>query len=123
LFAVEPGHRGSGDLNVYAPALAGSKTDVPTGALPLSEVASRVNQLLREVGDDLTTEAAYEVVYRSLSTFVTHATLPLLDSYLPRKGGYYIRIARQPNNSGTMTIPRPRRAPQRVVRHGPGRPP
>jgi hypothetical protein len=81
-----------------APALLGAQTDVPPKELKLSNVAARVDRLLDAADDDLTVEAAYEVVYRALSTFATHATLPLLDSYLPRDQGYYIRVAREAGN-------------------------
>lgn len=49
------------------------------------------------MADDLTGEAAYVVVFRALSTFATHATLPLLDSYLLQNSGYYVRVANQAN--------------------------
>lgn len=77
-----------------APALLGAQADVPAKELRLNNVAIRVDKLLDEARDDLTAEAAYEVAYRALSTFATHATLPLLDSYLPQHAGYYIRVAR-----------------------------
>lgn len=75
------------------PARLGAQTDVPAKQLKLSNVAIWVDKLLDEARDDLTAEAAYEVAYRALSTFATHATLPLLDSYLPQHAGYYIRVA------------------------------
>jgi hypothetical protein len=76
------------------PALLGAETDVLPRKLGLSEAARRVDQLLDRAGDELTVEAAYEVVYRALSTWATHTTLPLLDGYFPRvKGRHYLRVA------------------------------
>jgi hypothetical protein len=84
-----------------ANALAGAQTDVPAQAMSLSEVAVRVDQLLDEVGDSVTAEAAYQVVYRALSTFASHTTLPLLDCYLPQDAGYFVRVARQAGTAQT----------------------
>ena len=78
-------------------ALAGARTDVPAKPLSLSTVANRVDKLLDKVSDNLTAEATYEVMYRSLSTFAGHVTLSLLDRYFPRDAGHYVRTARQPN--------------------------
>jgi hypothetical protein len=83
------------------PALAGAQTDVPAKPLSLSTVACRVDKLLDKVGDNLTAEATYEVMYRSLSTFAGHITLSLLDRYFPRDAGHYVRIARQPSVPST----------------------
>jgi hypothetical protein len=82
-------------------ALAGAQTDVPALSLSLSTVANRVDKLLDHVGDNLTAEAAYETVYRALSTFAGHVTLSLLDSYLPHDAGHYVRIARPPRGPST----------------------
>lgn len=79
-----------------APALLGAQTDVPPKDLKLNDVARRVDQLLDAAGDELTVEAAYEVVYRALSTWATHTTLPLLDGYLPQNQGHYVRVANRP---------------------------
>ena len=77
-------------------AYLGAQTDVPAKEMSLINIAVRVDQLLDKAGDDLAAEAIYVVAFRALSTFATHVTLPLLDSYLSRDA-WFIKVTRQSN--------------------------
>lgn len=79
--------------------LEGAQTDVSPKDLVLSSVATRVDQLLELAGSDLTVEAIYIVAYRSLSTFVSHPSLPVFDSYLSRDDRFFLRINKDSNQN------------------------